>query len=243
MTARYKESVVGTADDGYGDAGDTRRRARLVRMPDSVVGSVGHGSDDADWYYVQFTQKGTATFTLSGMTADLDLSVHSSFEKRPIEVSANDDTAAESVSYTAWGGFCYVRVAPFEAAASDYTLTTSLVIDDRGWGDEHGNSFATATAITLPHTTSSECGVFDDDYMRFTAAGGGTLTANLTGLASSAEVDLRLYDDTGALLASSSNAGNSAESISHGVTAGEAYVLQVDSVQGYSSFTLTASIA
>lgn len=243
MTARLKTSVVGTPDDGYGDAGDTKRRARFVHMPDTIAGSVGYGSDSADWYYVQFTRNSTATFTLSGMTADLDLSIYDGFGRRPIEVSDNADAADESVSYTAWGGLCYVRVAPFETAASEYTLTTSVVIDDRSWGDEHGNSFATATAVTLPLTTSSECGMFDDDYMRFTAASTGTLTATLTGLASTAEVDLRLYDSTGALAASSTNAGNAGESISHAVTAGDAYVLQVDSVQGYSSFTLAASIA
>lgn len=61
----------------------------------------------------------------------------------------------------------------------------------------------------------------DIDYYKFTITTGGTITISLTNLP--ADYDLRLYNSTGTLLASSAKSGTTAESIAYTASAGTYY--------------------
>jgi hypothetical protein len=87
------------------------------------------------------------------------------------------------------------------ASASGYTgiSDTILVIDDDegGSGDDHGNSAASATLVSVPSTTSGDIEVGgDSDWFRFSAVAGTSyiMETILNGLADST---LTLYDKDG----------------------------------------------
>lgn len=98
-----------------------------------------------------------------------------------------------------------------------------------------GNTRATATALTLGNTVSQSVGISPDidDYYHFTATTNGRVTANLTGL--SADIDLRALNSAGTQIVAGEQGGNSSESISFDVMAGQTYYLRVDPYGGVSS--------
>ncbi|WP_158595921.1 CARDB domain-containing protein [Oleomonas cavernae] len=97
-----------------------------------------------------------------------------------------------------------------------------------GMTTDAGNTLATATDLTLGNTVLQSVGSSPDsnDFFHFTAASSGHVTANLTGL--SADLDIRALNSSGTQIVAGELEGNSSESISFNVTAGQVYYLHVD---------------
>ncbi len=119
------------------------------------------------------------------------------------------------------GSTIYVRLWTRTTAGwryHDYTYRT-------GRTDDHGNSTATATAITLPSTTAGVINYAgDNDYFRVVVPSSGVLTVNTTG---ATDTFGYLLSSTGSIIASNDDAGGALRTnfrISRTVTAGTYYI-------------------
>ena len=100
--------------------------------------------------------------------------------------------------------------------------------------DDHGNTSATATALSIVGTTVSGSGLIstrtDSDYFQFTT-GAGTVTLNVNPAEVGANLDLEasLYDSSGTLVTSSNPLQALSASLSANLAAGQ-YYLKIDGV-------------
>ena len=111
-----------------GDAGNTSGSASVIagnRHDTVITGSVG-STDIDDYYKFVANASGTATFALTGLSQDIDLSLYNS-SGTCIKQSLNFNSDTEWISYTvAAGSTYYIRVNPYYLAVSDYNLTVTL---------------------------------------------------------------------------------------------------------------------
>lgn len=234
------DSVNGTS---IGDAGNSRTSADSVSLDsqgDAVVtGSAGFSGDSDDYYRIDAPWGGSATFSLTGLSEDLDLRLYNSSGSQ-LASSTRGSTTSDSITYTlSNGGTYYLRVDPYSSASSDYSLTIDLdapsgasdVINGTTIGDA-GNSLSTADVISFD--ASSDASITGsagfssdaDDYYRFVSPSNGEATFALSGL--SQDLELRLLDAAGTQLLASTASGTADESITHVLTSGSTYYLRVD---------------
>ncbi|MCX7424391.1 MAG: pre-peptidase C-terminal domain-containing protein [Planctomycetia bacterium] len=137
----------------------------------------------------------------------------------------------EHISYSVSPGQdYYIKVHGNGGAASP---NYSLVIDgpnvpaDRF---EPNDNYAAATNLgTLGDRTEDNLSIhaaWNADWYKLNAAASGTLNADISFTHSLGNLDLDLYNSSGALLASSTGAGNN-EHVSYAVTAGQVYYIEV----------------
>ena len=109
---------------------NTRSTADLLVFDSSgqatINGTVGYGSDSADYFTFTATASGTLDVTLTGLTADIDLRLLSS-SGSTLRSSIRSGSNDESVSYeVVEGSTYYIYVDPYYSAASSYSLSVSL---------------------------------------------------------------------------------------------------------------------
>ena len=113
----------------------------------------------------------------------------------------------------------------------------SIITSYNGFGyktDDHGNTPATASALSIVGTTVSGSGLIstrtDSDYFQFTT-GAGTVTLNVNPAAVGANLDIEasLYNSNGALVTSSNPLQTLNASLSANLAAGQ-YYLKIDGV-------------
>lgn len=112
-----------------GETNDSPSGATSLALNTNFNGSVG-GSDPRDWFTVNLTGGQVATFTLNGLTADIDLYVYAAGAATSGGSASFSSIAAgsssEYISFTpsstaTW----YVLVVPWGSATSSYTLRAS----------------------------------------------------------------------------------------------------------------------
>ena len=186
---------------------------------------------------------------MTGLSDSLYLRLYDSNGSQ-LTISPNGNTTNDkTLSYNLTSGESYyVRVDPFGSAESNYNLditspvtTSTTFIDDNVYGTQNGlvsggdagNSLSSAETFILDSdgtatiVGSTGDGSDSNDYYKFTAAGDGTATFELTGLSDS--LYLRLYDSNGSQLTISPN-GNTTndKTLSYNLTSGESYYVRVD---------------
>lgn len=225
-------SSGGQTDGIGGDAGNIISSARAITVPYLDTGSVGFQNDSNDFYRFTSPALGEATFTLTGLTGDANLILRDS-SGQEIASSTNADSADEMiVRNLAQGLNYYIQVVPAAGQKSDYTLEVALADTGTsdGTGSDVSNFFASAPLIGLPFAESGSVGfgVDSNDYYKVTTTSSGILAVQLTGL--SDNLDLRLYNNTGAQIQSSTNGGSSSETFTYNVNPVSSYVIRVNPV-------------
>jgi hypothetical protein len=124
----------------------------------------------------------------------------------------------------------YIQVTPAVGEMSDYTLEVALAGagTSDGSGSDVSNFFASAPLIDLPFAENGSVGygIDSDDYYKIITTGSGILAAQLTGLTDN--LDLRLYNRTGAQIESSRNPGSNSETLTYEVDPLSTYIIRVD---------------
>lgn len=128
--------------------------------------------------------------------------------------------------------------------SSVYTIPVNAAQDDCGTGADAGNSFASATTITLPKNNCQGQITASDtqDWYKFNVASGSTISASMTPQ-SGADFDLCLYDPSGNSVACSTAGGSNPDSVSYTATASGNWVVQVYQWSGTGTYTLSVSSA
>ncbi len=113
----------------------------------------------------------------------------------------------------------------------------SIITSYNGFGykiDDHGNTPATASALSIVNATVSQSGLIstrtDSDYFQFTTgAGNVTLNVNPAAVGANLDIEASLYDSNGALVTSSNPVQTLNASLSANLAAGQ-YYLKIDGV-------------
>jgi hypothetical protein len=212
---------------------------------------IGRVVDSQDWYKIEVRGRTDATFTLSSMTRDLDLYLFNS-QGREVTRSNNSGTRVDEIRRTLDPGTYFVQVRQFSSNVSVYTLRMNLNVQaapeqpvtPTGPDVEPNNERAQAsniglfTAGTNSRTIAGNVGstvagsVDSQDWYRFEVAGRTAAQLRLTGLTQ--DLDLYLYNSSGAEINSSSNGGSDDDTITTTLEPGS-YFVQIRQYSGSSS--------
>jgi hypothetical protein len=212
---------------------------------------IGRVVDSQDWYKIEVRGQTDATFTLSSMTRDLDLYLFNS-QGREVTRSNNSGTRVDAIRRTLDPGTYFVQVRQFSSNVSIYTLRMNLNVQaapeqpvtPTGADVEPNNERTQAsniglfTAGTNTRTIAGNVGstvagsVDSQDWYRFEVAGRTAAQLRLTGLTQ--DLDLYLYNSSGAEINSSSNGGSDDDTITTTLEPGS-YFVQIRQYSGSSS--------
>lgn len=223
-------SSGGQPDGISGDAGDIITSARQINVPYLDQGSVGFQGDDNDFYRFTSPTQGEATVTLSGLSGDANLILLDSTGEI-ISTSSNSNFTDEVINTNiAQGVNYYVQVTTANGEMSDYTLEVALAGagTSDGDGSDVSNFFNSAPVIDLPFLSNGSVGygIDSDDYYKIVTTSSGILGLSLTGLTDN--LDLKLYNSTGAQIAASTGNGSASEFMSFNVDPVSSYTVRVD---------------
>jgi hypothetical protein len=158
------------------DHGNTAATATNVAL-NSTTNGVFNSPTDVDYFRITLTQDAHVAFFTTGTTDTLG-SLRNSTDQ---EIFANDDGTDLNFRIEAdlTAGTYYLRVSSFDGATGSY----SLRVEASQFGvDDHGNTAATATVVSLNTPTAGLLNsVADVDYFRFSVAAAARITATTTG--------------------------------------------------------------
>jgi len=211
-----------------GDAGPTAATATDVNLNSTTAASLSP-SGDVDYYrFVVPSSGGTLTLYTTGPTDTMGSLRNSS----DAELAFNDDSTDLNFRITQTNvaaGTYYIRVTGFGGATGNYTLFVNWAAGSTTTTDDHGNTTATATAVSLNSTTNGAINTPGDiDFFRIQVLGSGTLTVYTTG---STDTYGSLLDANGTVLTSNDDYLDLNFRISRAVTAGTYFI----SVRHFSS--------
>ncbi len=210
---------------------NTWQLAKDIANPVNLDNWVGF-NDSADVYKLSMTRAGTLTLGLTGLSGNADLSLLSS-AGAVLKTSLNPGTAPEAINNAALlTGTYYVKVAAGTGVTNAaYTLSNTINYFDGDSIDMAGNTTAAAKVVSGSSQTSGWVGFGDPaDYYKLTMTGAGTLTLNLTGLSSDA--NLTLYDAKGKQLNTSNNKNIADENIINPALPGGDYYIKIAPADG-----------
>ena len=235
--------------NSIGDAGGSPSSATTVVVADSIVGSVGYGADEDDYYQLTPSTDGRLFAQASDLSQNINLWLYSSTGEQ-LDSSTLSGSSTQTVSAIVSAGESYlVRLDPEGIAESEYNVVFTFDEApgdggfDESWIGDAGNDRLSATTVYLPAAvTGSVGGATDtDDYYAVVPWASGAMTASLSGL--SADLDLRLYSGSGTLLRSSEAGSTSDESIQYDVIGGVTYYVRIDpSGQAVSDYRLDLAL-
>ncbi|KYC38482.1 hypothetical protein WA1_35400 [Scytonema hofmannii PCC 7110] len=203
-------------------AGNTLNNARQITLNSTAstysdwVGS----ADTNDYYRFNLSQTSNFNLALNGLVTDADVQLLDS-SGNALASSTNGSTTAESISRTLDAGTYYIQVYPYGGANTNYNLSVSATINDYA-----GNTLNNARQITLNSTASSYSdwvGSSDtDDFYRFNLSSNSSVNLTLNGLIEN--VDVQLLNNSGNVLASSTQSGVVTEFINRSLDAGTYHI-------------------
>ncbi|BAY22674.1 YD repeat-containing protein [Calothrix sp. NIES-2100] len=248
---QLSRTALGTIPaDPAGDNFDNGRNLGTITTTQNLTDFIGNfnglANDDNDYYRLQLSQNSTLTLNLSGLSSDANLYLYSSGGYSL--ASSYGNLYNESIIRNLASGTYYVLVQDASNSGTNYNLQVSATALTATPADNSGNSFDTAKnlgAITTAQTVTDFVGDFngltDDtyDYYRLQLNQNSTLTLNLSGLSSDA--NLYLYNSVGTNIISSTGSGNSNESIIRNLNGGIYYVLVQKYGEGGTTYNLQAA--
>lgn len=201
--------------------------------------------DTNDWYSFSLASRGTVTVNLSGLVgnADADLQVWNGNTLVGGSYAALGASDSVTTGILEAGDNYYIRVYQYSGQT-----TYSLAATTTAGTDSAGNSTSVARAIGAltgtPQSFTDSVGGNDPDYYRFTTGATSNFRLSLAGLTDNADVFL-LSSDGRTVLASGTNGGAAAESLSqNNLAAGTYYVWvapMVSTATAVTPYTLTLS--
>lgn len=197
-------------------------------------------SDKNDYYRFSLSAQSNFALRMDGLTSDADVYLLNS-SGTTIARSVAGGVNPEAITQSLASGTYYVRVYLYGNASTPYSLNLSA---GGASADGAGNTLGTARElgdITGNQTLGDLVSLSDvDDYYHFRATSDITFSLRLDNL--TGDVGVQLMDDNGAVVASSLNAGTTAESIDATLHAGNAYFIRVFLQSGSTaSYRLTTS--
>ncbi|QLE55646.1 pre-peptidase C-terminal domain-containing protein [Nostoc sp. TCL26-01] len=236
--------------DAAGSNFDTARNLGTITTTQTLTDFIGNfnglANDNSDYYRLQLSQNSTLKLDLSGLSSDANLYLYS-IGGYTI-TSSTGNLYNESIIRNLAAGTYYVLVQDSSNSGTNYNLQVAATSLGATPADNAGNAIDTARnlgTLTTTQTVSDYIGDFngltDDnyDYYRLQLSQNSTLSLNLTGLSSNA--NLYLYNSVGNTITSSSGAGISQESIIRNLTAGVYYVLVQQFGESGTTYSLQAS--
>jgi hypothetical protein len=233
--ARVKVTV-GTMVDTAGNTLATARDAGELLGTQTFQGYVGQ-SDTNDYYRFTVSARSSINVQMSGMSADADLQLLNA-NGTVLASSVRGGSSSESIARTLDAGTYFVRVYPYNTANTNYSLTLS---NNSTSSDGAGNSRGSARDVGVlsgSRTFTDFVGQSDtNDYYRFSVTDTTAFSLQLNGLSDNA--DVQLLNNNGNVVASSTNSGATAESISRSLSAGTYYVRVFNKNNSNTGYTLT----
>ena len=232
--------------DSVDDAQEENDSLSTARpLPPSAVNRLAICAGDDDYVAVDVPAGRTLTVTaeFTHASGDLDLALLS---VSGAMVSSSTGTGdSETVSVTAVTAARYVaRIYGYRGAENGYSLSITLTGGSACGDDpfEDNDSLAAATPSS-PGSRSGRICAGDPDFFRWTLAAGQTLSTELTFIHASGDLDLRLYNAQGAVVASSTLTSDT-ERISHPILTAGVYTLEVYGWQNAAnSYALDAAVS
>jgi len=185
------------------DHGDSTANATTVASNSTTAGEFEEGGDH-DYFRIQISGSGTLTVGTTGSTDTYG----TLYDSGGNEIASDDDSGGYpnfSISKILGAGTYFIRLRGYHGATTgDYTLVSSL--QSQNPNDDHGDSIATATLVSINSTTSGnfETGG-DSDYLRVVASTYGIITVRSTG---SSDTFGEVLDSSGVTLVSDDDSGS-----------------------------------
>ena len=207
------------------DHGNTRATATALPLDSPLPGRIDP-TGDIDYFRLQIPVSGSLTVETTGSTDTYGRLESSSGST----LATNDDGGSGSnfrIVRNVTAGTYYIRVTGYRSETGGYTLRANMATDD------HGNTRATATSISLDSPLTGRIDPAGEiDYFRLEATSDGELTVETTG---STDTYGYLEDSSGTVLAHNDDRDRTNYNfrIRHTVTPGTYYVR----VTGYRSRT------
>lgn len=253
ITLQYSVSTSGgttgggsSADDAF-EENDTRAAAAAVAAgsyPNLYCG-------DDDWFKVGVPASGSLTVRVdfAHSEGDIDMVLQNA---SGTELGKSDSTANfESIAKTGLAaGDYFVRVYGYSGAKAKYALAVTVAGGGTGGSggtttDPNDDSFEPnddrASAAALAAGTHGNLACNDDDWYRITLAGAGALTFRIDFRHAEGDLDIFLYDASGAELGRSEGTTDSETIAKTGLGAGTYYakVIGYDGARAAYSATVT----
>jgi autotransporter passenger strand-loop-strand repeat protein len=191
--------------------GNTQANASMLDANGFADEWVGFG-DPADYYKLTLDSAGKLSINITGLSGDVNMTLYDA-KGKSLKSSSVKGLADESISNLALTrGDYFIKVVPGPIVNDAYyTLSNTM---DYFPADTVGNTLATAGVLETNGFADEWVGFGDaSDYYKLTLDSAGTLSLNLTGLSSDA--NLTLYDAKGKSLKSSSLKGLEDENIAN----------------------------
>ncbi len=204
-------------------------------------GSVGGTADIQDYFEFTLASQSDVRVNLSGLSADIDLSVLDQFG-RLVNASAFSSNTTENVLLSDLAaGTYFVRMNPFASSVSDYEL--AIAIDSTS--DDLITNAVVLPALSTTTPTVQVAGSVNAtldraDYYRFTLSTTSNVRVNLSGMSGDANVFLE--DSFGRFIAAGAQATNAIDSLLVTSLAAGDYHIRVRAVAPSTNYVLTTSI-
>lgn len=233
-----------TCTDDAREPNNTQAGANVVTPGTLSALQVCPGNDD--FYAVDVPAGGTltASITFTVANGDLDLALLGP-TGTVLRTSATASASTESVSYTfTTATRATLRAYGYQGVGNAYALTvgvtsTATCTDD---GAEPNDTQAAAAALTPGTLTGTVC-PGDPDFFSLTIPAGSTLSASLMFTNANGDLDLRLYNAAGSIVASSTTASQSTESFMYTATTAGTFALEVRGfLSATNSYTLVTGV-
>lgn len=240
--ARIKITIGNASAPDY--AGNTPATARDIGTlaSNQAFQDFVSPSDKNDYYRFTLSAQSNFALRMDGLTSDADVYLLNS-SGTTIGRSTAGGVNPEAITQSLAAGTYYVRVYLYGNASTPYSLNLSA---GGATADGAGNTLGTARDIgdiTGSQTFGDLVATADqNDYYRFRATGSSDVNFNLRLDNLTGDAGVQLLDDNGAVIASSTNAGNTNESINATLHGGNAYFIRVFLQSGTTaSYRLTTS--
>jgi Ca2+-binding RTX toxin-like protein len=209
-------SATCPADDEY-ENNDTMATATPLTIR-TTINAIRCPGDD-DWYRLTLGQYQTVDI-LTPSNGPLDVVVRNS-NNGFVATSTTDLIQFSTLAQADY----FILVSSAASTGVEYTLSLDPGFNDCFDTYEPNNS--RAAAMTIFEATSISAVACDDDYYRFNATAGSTVTGSLDGSYASGDLDLRLLNSAGTVIDFSSGSGN-IEEVSAQIPSTGTYYLWVD---------------
>jgi hypothetical protein len=211
----YSLNLSSSPSDFAGDTASTARQVGIGSLSRDWVGS----TDSNDFYTFSLAKQTNLDIYLEGMGANADLQILNQQGQLVVE-SKKTGSATERIRQDFAAGQYTLKVNSVDSQSTFYNLRVEA-------GDRVGNNMLQSTTLS-PTSSGVQAqdwvgGMDQCDFYKFDVAQSSTVKLDLTGLAANANLEIR--DTTGKVIASSKNAGTTAESISQTFEKGTYYAV------------------